>query len=260
MADKRDVGELAAYGLFSVFTFFVFPVAGPFITWKNWNGYAEKLSWVPGISETGGAVSGVVTFFYVAIIISLVGSAAIGASGGVAAFTEVQASGPGTGSGPSGNQTATPAPIGTATNTSNDSSGSSSDLSEEEQRYLTFGETLSALASSNGVSVTSVSANASTDTLVLEFESENVDNTTTVRNEQRVLLDAYADAVAGLDSEDSSYNLTEIPSTVEIVTLDSTGLAHSRGEITFSDAYSLSSESIDEQEYERRFFTSVEEV
>jgi hypothetical protein len=42
MADKRDMGELVAYFLFAGFTVLVFPVVGPFITWKNWNGYAER--------------------------------------------------------------------------------------------------------------------------------------------------------------------------------------------------------------------------
>lgn len=274
MANKQAVGEAVAYLFFAGFSVLLFPLVGPYIMYTNWNGYAEKLDRVPGIRDTGGLLSGFSAVVYVFVGVALVGSMAVAASGGLSGFTSpVAAEQPGGGTGGTGSGgTGGDGTVGT-TPTGTDSGDlveagtedppagpSEAELRAEEQRYEEFGKSLASDAEGQGVSTVGVSADAEEDIVTIQYRPDDIEDTTALRDEQRVFLTLFAEAVGDLDSDSPEYALNDIPSTVELVGLDSSGEVHHRGEILFSSAYSYSSGSIEKDEYERRFFSSVESV
>jgi hypothetical protein len=263
MADKQDIGEISAYILFTGFTVLLFPIAGPVIMYSNWNGYAEKFDRVPGINPKGGAINGAVSFVYVLCVVAVVGVVAVALTSGVSGFTspvEPRAADRGSGPTPSSSSPDTPTGNLVERGTDTPSSPTEAERRAERQRYKQFGESLAEDAEEEGVSVTGVSANASTDTLVIEFQTSEGEAVESVRQDQRVLLTLYADRVGGLDSPNPEYDINDIPLTVKIVGVTTEGDPVNRGEMLFAWAYEYAVGNIDQDEYERRFYTDVEEV
>jgi len=81
MKRKREIGETAASLLALSTGLLLLPIVAPVVMWKNVRGYADKYAGLPGIRAGGGILSGVAAFFYIAVLVSVVGGAAVAASG-----------------------------------------------------------------------------------------------------------------------------------------------------------------------------------
>ncbi|PSP94008.1 hypothetical protein BRC91_07220, partial [Halobacteriales archaeon QS_4_62_28] len=81
MKRKREAGEAAASLLALATGLLLLPIVAPVVMWKNVCGYADKYAGLPGIRAGGGILSGMAAFFYIAVLFSVVGGAAIAASG-----------------------------------------------------------------------------------------------------------------------------------------------------------------------------------
>jgi hypothetical protein len=267
MADKQDLGEVVAYGLTGIAFVLAFPVVGPVVMYRDWNDYATKYSWVPGIREAGGTTSAMSAFVYVLLGAALIGGAAVGASNGFAAYGPTIAESAGIGGVGDSGSAATPTPAETETpademitvETDTETPTDSAALEAERQQYRQFGQELAGDARANetvlGAEV--VAVDAERDRVTIEYQTVDMGDTDTRRAAQRTFLTLWAATVENVTTDESEYGLDEIPESVELVgTVD--GEVHHSGEMLFSAAYKYVVGDISQQEYERRFFSNTE--